>query len=63
MQEEEKEKYKIAKGKRKRRAFKRLLGDMNSNFNSALWDLSFCIIFPYRFVSSWAKLGLCFLKK
>ena len=52
----------LNKRAKKRRAFKRLLGDKNSNFSSALWEQFLYYFFPYRFLSSWAKLGLWFLK-
>lgn len=60
MQEEEKEKYKTAKGKKRERTFKRLPGDMKSNYNSALFLLGaeFLYYFSIITVSSWARLGL-----
>lgn len=65
MQEKEKEKYKIAKGKKKRRAFKWLLVDMNSYFNSALslLGVDFLHYCSILIMSSWARLSLCSLKK
>lgn len=53
------------KGEKKQRAFQRLLGDRNSNSNSALSlvGTEFLYYFFHPDFVTWARLGLCFLKK
>lgn len=54
-----------SKGEKKRRALKRLLIDTDSYFSSAisLLGAEFLYYFSILIMSSWARLGLCYLKK
>lgn len=62
--QEEKKKVQNGKGKKRRRAFKRLLVDINSYFDFAisLFGVEFLYYFSILIMSSWARLGLCYLK-